>query len=153
MLPSLSMSVLLTPSKSGRIWGGGVCTRAEVCVGGGSCIAMLKEEEEVGKKLCLSVLASHPCIPPWQCSARRASPQMGGTKRKEDTGNAAPSLLHPKRLDGNGRLVALVAAALALIRTGGGNSSNEEESCQIAEIATVKNCVLLRVCRTSAAPL
>ena len=52
---------------------------------------------------------------------------MGGTKRKEDTENAAPSLL-PKRLDGNGRLVALVAAALALIRTGGGNSSNEEES-------------------------
>ena len=76
---------------------------------------------------------------------------MGGTKRKEDTENAAPSLLHPKRLDGNGRLVALVAAALALIRTAGGNSSNEEESWQIAEIATVKNCVLLRVCRTSAA--
>ena len=69
---------------------------------------------------------------------------MGGTKRKEDTENAAPSLLHPKRLDGNGRLVASVAAALALIRTGGGNSSNEEESWQIVDERGNCDCEKLR---------
>ena len=68
---------------------------------------------------------------------------MGGTKRKEDTENAAPSSL-PKRLDGNGRLVALFAAAHALIRTGGGNSSNEEESWQIADARGNCDCEKLR---------
>ena len=62
----------------------------------------MEEEEEVGKKLCSFVLASHP----WQSP----SPQMGGTKQKEEMENV------PKQLDGHARGCSV--AALTLIKTG-----------------------------------
>ena len=61
-----------------------------------------EEEEEVGKKLCSFVLASHP----WQS----ASPQMGGTKQKEETENDLSGWMDGRALIRTGASAAAAAA-------------------------------------------
>ena len=64
-----------------------------------------EEEEEVGKKLCSFVLASHP----WQS----ASPQMGGTKQKEETENDLSGWMDGRALIRTGASAAAADGAIS----------------------------------------